>query len=179
VALVCALRSGGAAWIERRGVSSGSAGPLSCGSPTTSRSRPRTASPTGTVTDCAAGANRNATGKARGGLERHSAYCLLIEVAVNFENEGSWPVPFHDEAELIGGRSGPAKTTSTTAPLTACTTPSRGKPQSSTCAPFPTRVVSIFGVGSERLGVKRGLFAFLSRATSQKTAACWEHLKEE
>jgi hypothetical protein len=36
----------------------------------------------------------------------------------------------------------------------------------------------MFGVGSELLGAKLGLFAFLSRATSQKTTASGEHKKE-
>jgi hypothetical protein len=53
--------------------------------------------------------NRNATGKAYGGLECHRANCFLIEVAVDFENEGSWPFPLHDQGGIDGWQVGAGK----------------------------------------------------------------------
>jgi hypothetical protein len=48
----------------------------------------------------AAGLHWHATGKARGGLERHRTDGFLIEVTVDFENEVGRPVPLHDHGGI-------------------------------------------------------------------------------
>ena len=98
------LESGRRAWMPRRGVSAGSAGPSSLNVPTTSSKRPRTASPTGTEIGVAGRLDFDAARQSFGRLKRDAAHGDGIDVAVDFEDQRFCSVPFDDHGRVDGRR---------------------------------------------------------------------------
>ena len=51
------------------------------------------------------------------GVQRNGPYRAEIELAVHFERERRWPVPFHDQRRVDGGQNAAAKTDVNDRPL--------------------------------------------------------------
>src|SRR5574337_2004486 len=123
VAALCRASGGGARWIGRRGTSDGSAGPLSPTAPTTSSSRPRTASPTGPRIGPPVARTRRPRASPEVVRSAMLRTVCASRCACTSAGSGS-PPPSNASASPIAG-SGPApKATSTTAPRTATMRPS-------------------------------------------------------